>query len=114
MLDDTGVSPDLDLLLAPGDSAWLVGQGPWRGRDGRWRESQLWVALHRRHGLWTHVYRVLRGPRPGHATVFLERAAAGDAATALRDWAAERLRGSARSDARPPPAGAGQDQGDPA
>ncbi len=91
MLDQLGVAPDLDLLLSPGDSAHYVGHGPWRCRDGRCQDSRLWVALHRRHGLWTHAYRVVRGARPGHVTVFLERAIEGDAVAELRDWARAEL-----------------------
>lgn len=91
MLDQLGVAPDLDLLLSPGDSAFHVGHGVWRGRDGRCQDSRLWLALHRRHGLWTHAYRVVRGARPGHVTVFLERAVEGDAVREMRDWVEAQL-----------------------
>ena len=84
MLDAAGPAPDLDLLLSPEDSAEFVGLADWRRRDGRVEASQLWLVLHRRHGAWTHVYRVVPDRRPGHLAVYLERAEAGDARAALR------------------------------
>ena len=86
MLDQTGTALELDLLLAPGDMAEFVALRDWRRRDGRIEPSQLWLVLHRRHGLWTHAYRVVPDRRPGHLLVFLERAAPGDARDALRAW----------------------------
>ncbi|WP_270934380.1 hypothetical protein [Falsiroseomonas oryzae] len=90
MLDHAGAAADLDLLLSPGDAAEFVALSDWRCRDGRVRASQLWVVLHRRHGDWTHAYRVVRDRRPGHLAVYLERAAEGDRRAELRDWLAAR------------------------
>jgi hypothetical protein len=86
MLDQVGAAPDLDLLLSPGDVAEFVAMRDWRRRDGRVEMSALWVVLHRRHGLWTHAYRVVRDRPPGHLAVYLEKAAEGDQRAALRDW----------------------------
>jgi hypothetical protein len=84
MLDQAGTTPDLDLLLSPGDAAEYLCSTSWTRRDGRTERCQLWVVLHRRHGLWTHGYRVVRGPRPGHVTVYLECAREGDRRAELR------------------------------
>jgi hypothetical protein len=83
---DAGPAPDLDLLLSPGDAAEFVAMRDWMRRDGRIEASMLWVVLHRRHGEWTHAYRVVRDRRPGHLAVYLERAEPGDRRAALRDW----------------------------
>lgn len=83
---DAGPAPDLDLLLSPGDEAMFVALRDWMRRDGRMEPSMLWVVLHRRHGLWTHAYRVARDRRPGHLAIYLERAEQGDRREALRDW----------------------------
>ncbi|MGG5823800.1 hypothetical protein [Falsiroseomonas sp. HW251] len=87
---DAGAAPDLDLLLSPGDAAEFVAMRDWMRRDGRVEASMLWVVVHRRHGEWTHAYRVVRDRRPGHLTVYLERAEPGDARAALRAWLLER------------------------
>jgi hypothetical protein len=86
MLDHTGAAPDLDLLLSPGDVAEFVAMRDWMRRDGRVEASSLWVVLHRRHGLWTHAYRVVADRRPGHLAVYLERAEEGDRRDELRGW----------------------------
>ncbi len=93
MLDQAGTAPDLDLLLSPGDEAHFVGLSDWMRRDGRMEPSHLWVVLHRRHGLWTHAYRVVRDRRPGCLSVYLERAVEGDARAELRAW----LQGAGRA-----------------
>jgi hypothetical protein len=98
MLDQVGASPDLDLLLSPGDVAEHLGACDWRRRDGRVEPSQLWVVLHLRHGTWTHAYRVVRGPR-GQVTVWLEQAREGDRREELRDWC--RLSAAGRAPAPP-------------
>lgn len=89
MLDQVGAAPDLDLLLSPGDVAEFVAMRDWRRRDGRVEMSALWVVLHRRHGTWTHAYRVVRDRRPGHLAVYLEKAAEGDQRDTLHAWLRE-------------------------
>jgi hypothetical protein len=87
---DAGPAPDLDLLLSPGDLAEFVAMRDWMRRDGRVEASMLWVVLHRRHGAWTHAYRVVRDRRPGQLAVYLERAEPGDRRAALRAWLLEK------------------------
>jgi hypothetical protein len=91
MLDASGPAPDLDLLLSPEDEAEFVAACGWTTRAGRVEASRLWLVLHRRHGTWTHAYRVVPDRRPGHLAVYLERAAPGDRRAELRAW----LRGAA-------------------
>ena len=93
MLDQAGPTPDLELLLSSEDAAEFVASGGWRRRDGRMEMSGLWVVLHRRHGAWTHAYRVVRDRRPGHLGVYLEAAAEGDRRAELRGWLLDRLAG---------------------
>jgi hypothetical protein len=90
MLDQAGPATDLDLLLSPGDAAEFVMRCDWHRRDGRMEPSQLWVVLHRRHGPWTHAYRVVPDRRPGHLAIYLERAAEGDRRAELRAWLLDR------------------------
>jgi len=85
MLDVTP-APDLHLLLAPGDQAEFVALCRWTTRTGRAETSWLYVVLHRRHGDWTHAYRVVPDRRPGHLAIYLERAEPGDRRDALRAW----------------------------
>ncbi len=103
MLDGTA-SIDLDLLLSPGDAARFVARCDWMRRDGRVEASQLWVVLHRRHGAWTHAYRVVPDRRPGHLAVYLERAEPGDRREELAEWLAARI--AAGAIPRPVPAAA--------
>jgi hypothetical protein len=86
MLDHPGPAPDLDLLLSPGDEAECLGTVAWRTRCGRVERCTLHLVLHRRHGLWTHLYRIVPDRRPGHFAAFLERAEPGDRRAALRGW----------------------------
>ncbi len=88
---DVATAPDLHLLLAPGDEAHFVALCEWTTRTGRLEASWLYVVLHRRHGEWTHAYRVVPDRRPGHLAIFLERAEAGDRRAVLGEW----LRGRA-------------------
>jgi hypothetical protein len=96
MFDALGAGDAADLLLSPGDEAEFVAVTDWPGFAGRLEPSRLYVVLHRRHGLWTHAYRVTAGHRPGQRVVHLLRAAEGDRRRELRDWLFARL------DARPP------------
>ncbi len=86
MLDHPGSAPDLNLLLSPGDEAECLGAVAWRTRCGRVERCTLHLVLHRRHGLWTHLYRVVPDRRPGHFAAFLERAEEGDRRAVLRAW----------------------------
>ena len=81
---DVTAAADLDLILSPGDAAEFVARGTWHRRNGRMEACQLWLVLHRRHGCWTHAYRVVPDRRRGHLAIYLERALEGDRRAELR------------------------------
>ncbi|MBN8892373.1 MAG: hypothetical protein BGP12_02795 [Rhodospirillales bacterium 70-18] len=83
--------PDLTLLLAPDDTAHPVGPCDWTNRLGRREAGHVYVVVHRRHGLWTHVYRVVADARPGRLLAYLERAMPGDCVAEARAWAQARF-----------------------
>jgi hypothetical protein len=83
---DVGAAPDLDLLLSPGDEAEFVALCAWTTRMGRVEASRLFTVLHRRHGLWTHAYRIVPDRRPGHLAIYLERAEPGDRRAEVSAW----------------------------
>ena len=58
-----------------------------RGQDWRDRGGLVYVVVHRSHGVWTHVYRVVRDPRSARPAVFVERVIEGDRLSAACDWA---------------------------
>ena len=76
----------LALVAAGGDDVTFVCPSIHRGDDWRGKGGLLYVAVHRGHGVWTHVYRVVRDPRSGRLAVFVERVMAGDQASAARAW----------------------------
>ena len=91
MLDSTPPLPDLRLLVGPGDHAALLGACAHTDALGRAATCLVYVAVHRRAEVWTHVYRVVPDRRPGHLMVYIEKALAGDAITAATAWARERF-----------------------
>ena len=56
-------------------------------RDRRGRGGLVYVVVHRGHGVWTHVYRVVRDPRSARPMVCVERVIEGDRLSAACDWA---------------------------
>lgn len=83
-------SPDLSLVLGPDDSVIQVGTCTPPGR-GRHVAATVQVVVHRRHGLWTHVYRVLQGDRPGRLLIFLHKVFEGERIDEARRWAVDNL-----------------------
>jgi hypothetical protein len=84
--------PDFSLLLAPEDEAHPVGACSWTTRTGRHQTGHAWVVLHRRHGLWTHVYRVVADHRPGRLLAYLEHAVPGEQVAACIAWAKDKFK----------------------
>ncbi len=74
MLDANPELPDLRLLVGPGDDATLLGGCVHADARGRAVPCLIYVAVHRRGAAWTHVYRAVRDARPGHLTVFNQKA----------------------------------------
>lgn len=87
MLDANPDLPDLRLLVGPGDDAMLLGGCMHAAARGRAEPCLIYVAVHRRGESWTHVYRAVRDPRPGHLTVFIEKALPGAQPAAAAAWA---------------------------
>ncbi len=57
-----------------------------RGPDRHGRGGLVYVVVHRSHGVWTHVYRVVRDPTSARLAVFVERVLEGDRLAAACDW----------------------------
>lgn len=91
MLDQVGAAPDLALLLSPGDEARFCAFCEWTTRTGRVQTSWLYVVLHRRHGAFTHAYRVVPDRRPGHLAIYLEAVREGDAREELTEWLCDQV-----------------------
>lgn len=70
---------DLSLFISPGDAVTHLGGMPWTDRAGRMAQAEFYLVLHRRHGVWTHLYRLVEGARANRFQLFLERAVEGDA-----------------------------------
>ena len=91
MFDANPDLPDLRLLVGPGDEATLLGSCAHEDARGRMVPCLVYVAVHRRGEAWTHVYRAVRDPRPGHLIVFMEKALPGEQPEAAADWARRRF-----------------------
>ena len=101
MPDHIDFVPDLSLVIGPEDDATFISSCLPRNRRGTAEPSLIYVVVHRRFGLWTHVYRVVPDKIiPGKAspssgskgwgeglTVYLEKAIEGAAVDQARDWA---------------------------
>jgi hypothetical protein len=100
MPDSIDIVPDLSLVIGPDDDATFISSCLHRNRLGTAERSLIYVVVHRRFGLWTHVYRVVpdkivpsnvapaKAPTRGEGlTVYLEKAIEGEAIDQARDWA---------------------------
>jgi hypothetical protein len=87
MFDASPDLPDLRLLVGPGDEATLLGSCTYPDMRGRTVPCLIYVAVHRRGEAWTHVYRAVCHNRPGHLTVFMEKALPGAQPEAAAQWA---------------------------
>jgi hypothetical protein len=70
---------DLSLFVSPGDAVTHLGGMAWMDRTGRIAQAEFYLVLHRRHGSWTHLYRLVEGARANRFQLFLEKAVEGDA-----------------------------------
>jgi hypothetical protein len=80
------IRPESVPLCGPADTIELISFGHGRGRNAD-RQEWIYVAVHRSHGLWTHVYDVVRIPGCPSAEIRLIRVMAGDRRTEARSWA---------------------------
>jgi hypothetical protein len=86
MYDNPIILADLALILGPDDDAHFLGHAEERG------QGDYYAVVHRRHGLWTHLYRIAHDLRPDRLIVHFEAAFPGDCPDACRSWLAERGR----------------------
>jgi hypothetical protein len=81
----------LSLIVAPEDEAVFLAAGRYPGKRGRVEECAFYAVIHRRFGLWTHLYRVVPADTLNGFIVYLEKAFAGDTVPAARDWLRQAL-----------------------
>lgn len=86
MHDDSIIQPDLTLILGPDDEAHFLGQAVAKGGGA------YYAVVHRRHGLWTHLYRIARDRVPGRLLVHLEAYFPGACPQTAKDWLSARNR----------------------
>jgi len=87
VLDFAGLPPDLSLFVEPGDDILFIGPSVHAGSGWRGKGGLIYVVVHRSHGIWMHVYRVVQDPRPGRLAVFVEKVIEGDDVAAASFWA---------------------------
>lgn len=76
----------LELVIGPSDEAVFLTSGSFPNRLGRLQDCAFYAVIHRRFGVWTHVYRVVPDDRLHGFSVYLERAFAGEGVSLARDW----------------------------
>ena len=81
--------PEAMPLCGPADTIELIGAARRTGRHADCREW-TYVAVHRGHGLWTHVYDVVQLPGPFGNEIRLIRVLPGDRRAEARSWALAR------------------------
>jgi hypothetical protein len=78
--------PESMPLCGPADTIELVGSAQGTGRHAD-RQEWVYVAVHRGHGLWTHVYDVVHLPGAFGEEIRLIRVLRGDRRAEARNWA---------------------------
>ena len=73
-------------LCGPADTIELINFGRGTGRHAE-RRQWTYVAVHRGHGVWTHVYDVVHRPGPFGKEIRLIRVLPGDRRDEARSWA---------------------------
>ncbi len=76
----------LSLIVAPEDEAVFLAAGRYPGKRGRLEDCAFYAVIHRRFGLWTHLYRVVPADSLSGFVIYLEKAFTGEAVPAARDW----------------------------
>lgn len=91
MPDTTHSAPDLSLVIGPQDAATFITACSYQNRRGHLEHNLIYAVVHRRFGVWTHVYRVVPDRVPTCLTVYLEKAIEGDCVDEAREWALDRF-----------------------
>lgn len=73
-------------FIAWGDEAVFVTAGIFPGRRARWEDCAFYAVIHRRFGVWTHLYRVVPADPIHGFVVYLERVFDGEAIKQASDW----------------------------
>jgi hypothetical protein len=81
--------PEAMPLCGPADTVELIGSSRGTGRHTE-RRQWTYVAVHRGHGVWTHVYDVVHLPGPFGKEIRLIRVLPGDQRNDARSWALTR------------------------
>ena len=76
----------LKLIVGPEDEAFFLAAGCFPGKRGRIEDCAFYAVIHRRFGLWTHLYRVVPADSLHGFIVYLEKTFNGDAVEHARDW----------------------------
>jgi hypothetical protein len=84
-------SPDLTLILGPEDDAVFLGFADWPGPLNRRLRGMVYAVIHRRHGVWTHIYRVAPDRTTDRLLVYLEKVLEGERLDDARAWIAPAL-----------------------
>jgi hypothetical protein len=83
------IRPETLPLCGPADTIELIGSTQGTGRHAG-RQQWIYVAVHRRHGVWTHVYHVVHLPGAFSDEIRLMRVIPGDRRDDARSWALAR------------------------
>jgi hypothetical protein len=75
------------MFVAGGDDVFFVCPSSREGNGWRGKAGLIYVVVHRSHGIWTHVYRVVQDRGPGRLAVFIEKVIEGDQVPAACGWA---------------------------
>jgi hypothetical protein len=86
MTEHLELRPEAMPLCGPADTIELIGSGRGTGRHAE-RLQWIYVAVHRGHGVWTHVYDVVHLPGPFGKEIRLIRVLPGDRRDEARSWA---------------------------
>jgi hypothetical protein len=72
--------------IAPGEEAVFITAGIFPGKRGRQEDCAFYAVIHRRYGIWTHLYRVVPTDPIHGFVVYLEKVFEGDAVKQASDW----------------------------
>jgi hypothetical protein len=86
MPDNLIIQPDLTLIVGPDDDVHFLGHAEESSHGG------YYAVVHRRHGLWTHLYRIAHDRVPERLLVHFEAFFPGACPDACRSWLVERKR----------------------
>ena len=75
----------LSRITGPDDDAVFLAAGRYPGKRGRVEDCAFYAVIHRRFGVWTHLYRVVPADAIHGFIIYLEKAFDGEAVASARD-----------------------------